>query len=116
MACFRDTTYCSASCRVLSCVRNLTPKRKAEAVDSGLPIAMAHFWMDCPGFDYDVEPNSTWYPIAIAPKKIKIAVYCPPYEDLDELVSVCQWHPDAGFCVDEVRQPTLWTYLPVNKS
>lgn len=55
---------------------------------------------------------SPWLPIADAPKDRPIAVYCPPYQDLESLVSKCQWHDSAGFCVDELRTPTLWKELP----
>lgn len=27
---------------------------------------------------------------------------------LPDIVCLCQWHPDAGFCVDEIRNPTHW--------
>lgn len=53
-----------------------------------------------------------WFPIASAYKDRAILVYCPPCEGLDELYSVCRWHPDAGFCVDEIRSPTHWRSLP----
>lgn len=46
------------------------------------------------------------------PKDRKILVYCPAQEGLPELVCFCQWHPDAGFCVDEIRNPTHWAEIP----
>jgi hypothetical protein len=46
------------------------------------------------------------------PKDRPIVVYCPPYQDLESFVSKCQWHESAGFCVDELRTPTLWQELP----
>lgn len=46
------------------------------------------------------------------PKDRDILVYAPPYEDLKELYSVCRWHEDAGFCIDELREPTLWCEIP----
>ena len=46
------------------------------------------------------------------PKDRKIIVYCPSREGLPEMVCFCQWHPDAGFCVDEARYPTHWAEIP----
>lgn len=34
-------------------------------------------------------------------------------EPLPDIVCLCQWHPDAGYCVDELRQPTRW--MPYEK-
>lgn len=28
------------------------------------------------------------------------------------MVLICQWHEDAGFCIDELRTPTLWCEIP----
>jgi hypothetical protein len=53
------------------------------------------------------EENS-WRPISTAPKDREIEVRCPPREGLPELISKCLWHPDAGFCVDELREATHW--------
>ena len=54
-----------------------------------------------------------WLPIdENTPKDRPIVVYCPPYQDLESLVSKCKWHESAGFCVDELRTPTLWKELP----
>jgi len=30
---------------------------------------------------------------------------------LSPFVSKCEWHPDAGFCTDELREPILWRAL-----
>jgi hypothetical protein len=49
-----------------------------------------------------------WHPIETAPHDRLIIVYCPPRDGLDEIVCLCQWHPDAGFCVDELRVETHW--------
>ena len=56
-------------------------------------------------------PRDKWKPINSAPRNREIEVWCPPREDLPELVSKCLWHPDAGFCVDELREPTHWREL-----
>lgn len=54
---------------------------------------------------YQVE----WRPIETAPRDgTMIWVYCPSAHGLSEMVSLCSWHSDAGFCVDELRHPTLW--------
>jgi hypothetical protein len=57
--------------------------------------------------------RSAWMPIESAPKDgSEIIVYCPPAHGLNHMASVCAWHEDAGFCVDELREPTLWIPLP----
>jgi hypothetical protein len=28
------------------------------------------------------------------------------------MVSICKWHPDAGFCIDELRKELLWCEVP----
>ena len=47
-----------------------------------------------------------WQPIADAPDDRQVAVWCPAREGLDELMTFARHHPDAGFCVDELREPT----------
>jgi hypothetical protein len=53
-----------------------------------------------------------WQPISSAPKDRVIVVYAPPYQDLEPMVSFCKWHEDAGFCIDELREPTFWIDAP----
>jgi hypothetical protein len=59
--------------------------------------------------------DADWQPIETAPKDQFIFVYAAPYlgwndqvMDLPGFVSLCLWHPDAGFCVDELRRATMW--------
>lgn len=57
--------------------------------------------------------SDVWSPIESAPKDgTEIIVYCPPAHGLPHMASVCAYHEDAGFCVDELREPTLWIPLP----
>ena len=57
--------------------------------------------------------SAGWLPMDAAPKDGKeIIVYCPPAHGLNHMASVCAYHEDAGFCVDELREPTLWIPLP----
>ena len=37
-----------------------------------------------------------------------VRVWCPPSHGLPELEADCAYHSDAGFCVDELREPTHW--------
>ena len=62
----------------------------------------------------NIESPSHWKPIETAPKDgTEVIVYCPPNQHgLGHLVSICSWHEDAGWCVCELREPTLWTSLP----
>jgi len=60
-----------------------------------------------------IQANFDWMDIETAPKDgTEIAVYCPSAHGLPEMVSLCAWHKDAGFCVDELREPTLWVRKP----
>lgn len=58
-----------------------------------------------------------WIPIETAPKDRLIIVYAPERDGLNEMVCLCNWHPDAGFCIDELREPTHWTEfnIPIEK-
>ena len=54
-----------------------------------------------------------WQPIETAPRDRLIIVFAPGdnpifYSPLPDIVSLCKWHEDAGFCVDELREPTHW--------
>lgn len=42
------------------------------------------------------------------PKDRLIDVFAPGVYGLPFMVTHCQWHPDAGYCVDELRSPTHW--------
>lgn len=52
------------------------------------------------------------------PRDKPIIVFAPGddpdfHEPLNDIVCLCQWHPDAGFCIDELRHPTHW--MPYEK-
>jgi hypothetical protein len=53
---------------------------------------------------------SEWRPIAEAPldPKLTIEVYAPARDGLNPLVTLCNYHPDAGWCVCELREVTHW--------
>lgn len=53
-----------------------------------------------------------WKPIETAPKDREIIVYAPSRYDLDDMVSKCKFHEDAGFCIDELRIPMYWIDKP----
>ena len=57
--------------------------------------------------------SAGWMPIETAPKDgSEIVVYCPDIHGLGHMASLCAWHADAGFCVDELREPKFWMTLP----
>lgn len=54
-----------------------------------------------------------WFEIASwAPRDREILVWAPARDGLPAMYSVCRWHPDAGYCIDEIREPTYWRELP----
>lgn len=62
--------------------------------------------------DMVVEIVEDWQPIETAPHDKLILVYAPGAQDLPSITCTCMWHEDAGFCVDELREPTHWMPLP----
>lgn len=60
----------------------------------------------------ECQELNQWQLIETAPKDREILVYAPSYQGLRSLISVCEWHESAGFCIDELRQPTHWMELP----
>lgn len=60
-----------------------------------------------------VKMMRKWRLIVDAPKDGTLFLaYAPPSEGLPELYSLCAWHPDAGFCIDELRVVSHWMSLP----
>ncbi len=55
-----------------------------------------------------IAASLEWQHIDSAPKDRWIFVYAAPYFELEGFVCVCHWHPDAGFCVDELREAVAW--------
>lgn len=61
-----------------------------------------------------------WLPIALAPQGPldkfgfgpHILLYAPGRDGLPPIILVGAFHPDAGFCIDEIRDPTHWMLLP----
>lgn len=61
----------------------------------------------------EAELQTPWLPIETAPRDgAHVLVYAPGRDGLSALMSVCQWHDDAGWCIDELREPTHWMPLP----
>ena len=51
--------------------------------------------------------------MASAPKDGTLFLcWAPGREGLPAMYSLCAWHEDAGFCVDELREPAMWWPLP----
>ena len=54
-----------------------------------------------------------WMPIETAPTDgTLLLVFAPSYEGLPSMYSLCAYHPDAGFCIDELRSPSHWRQIP----
>ena len=47
-----------------------------------------------------------------APRDQLLIVETDSAHGLSPFVTVCKWHPDAGFCVDELRDVIRWRPLP----
>ena len=59
------------------------------------------------------QPASPWRPIEEAPKDgTLVLVYAPEREGLQAICCPCAYRPDAGFCIDEIREPTHFMPLP----
>lgn len=57
--------------------------------------------------------NNGWLPISIAPTDgTEVWVYVAPRDGLKGFQCVCAYHPDAGWCADELRHVTYWRPLP----
>ena len=54
----------------------------------------------------------TWRPIDTAPLDRPVWVYVAEYEGLPSFQTACAWHPDAGWCADELRPVTHWMPPP----
>ena len=68
-----------------------------------------------PGYGFEDQPP-LWLPIEQAKEDPdrEIFVWAAPCEDLPGFACWCAWHPDAGFCVDELRKVTH--YLPISRA
>jgi hypothetical protein len=54
-----------------------------------------------------------WQPIETAPRDGTIfLVWAPGAHGLSPMFSLCAWHEDAGFCIDELRHASHWMPLP----
>lgn len=59
---------------------------------------------------YDI---SRWEDISTAPRDgTEVWGYAPPAHGLEPLQGWCAYHPDAGWCIDELRDITHWRPLP----
>lgn len=64
------------------------------------------------------DPNqpgaaSAWRPIETAPRDgTVVIVHAAERDGLPAFQTVCAWHPDAGWCVCELREVTHWQPLP----
>lgn len=57
---------------------------------------------------------SEWQPIETAPRDGTLVwVYAPEREGLAHIVCPCSYHPDGGWCVDEIRLVTHWQPMTV---
>ena len=57
-----------------------------------------------------IPASSEWRPIseAVEDPTVTIEVYAPDREGLGPIVTLCNWHPSAGWCIDELRDVTHW--------
>jgi hypothetical protein len=56
-------------------------------------------------------PGDGWLRIETAPTDgTPIEVWAPGIQELEPVQCLCVYHPDVGFCVDELREPTHWRH------
>ena len=89
----------------------------AGAVDDACTHPGCHCGFDSRGNEIQACPPAEephgWQPIETAPKDGSlIIVRTDTREGLPAFATVCRWHPDAGWCVDELREVTHWMPLP----
>lgn len=56
--------------------------------------------------------QSLWQPIETAPQDRLVLLYASEKYGLPAFQCVAKWRPDAGWCVDELRDATHWQELP----
>lgn len=58
-----------------------------------------------------IRECASWQPIDDStPRDEVIEVFAPGVEGLNDLVTLCRWHEDAGFTVCEFRTPSHWRW------
>ena len=56
-----------------------------------------------------IEQSNDWEIMELAPTDGTIVeLYVETKEDLPAFVTLGAYHPDAGWCVDELREPIAW--------
>lgn len=105
-------------------VPTLTDRLRDNAISAGVDAITAAMCVDAADYIDALEADMCaaalrapvepvgWRDIESAPKDRWIIVYAAPAHGLPGFVTPCLWHPDGGFCVDELRNATLWQDLP----
>ena len=61
---------------------------------------------------WNMRPEAEWQPIETAkPDGSLVWVYVAAYDGLPAFQAVASYHPDTGWCVDELRDVTHWMPL-----
>ncbi len=61
------------------------------------------------GYAHGHDQALQWFPIDTAPQDGRLViVYAAAKEGLPGFKTVCRYHADAGWCVDEIREVTHW--------
>lgn len=59
--------------------------------------------------EHPLADDDPWQPIATAKRDGTLVwVYTAPRDGLPAFQSACAYHPDAGWCTDELREVTHW--------
>jgi hypothetical protein len=84
-----------------------------DLVSHGYYQGALHSEMKLDAMTAERDALRTWHPIETAPRDgTLILVYAPSKHGLPAMFSMCAWHPDAGFCIDELREPSHWMKCP----
>ena len=110
---FKDTI--SAFCTKCSCSVSRTGPTQSEATKREVKDAWNSRTPPAMSADH-IGDAQGWRDIATAPRDGReIVAYSQDVSGtagLPPFVSLCAWHPDAGFCTCELREVTHWMPLP----
>lgn len=84
----------------------VVPSKRQKYIDFGeIVVPGPGIAVVCHGFR---RRYLLWRAMDTAPRDRPILVMTDSRDGLPNFVTTATWHPDAGFTVDEFREPVLW--------